>query len=63
MALLAPQPCAEALASAWKTLVVVVRPRKAARSKATETLEASNILGSHGPRRGPELKKNTHLFC
>ena len=46
MALLAPQPCAEALASAWKTLVVVVRPRKAARSKATETLEASNILGS-----------------
>ena len=19
--------------------------------------------GPHGPRRGPELKKNTHLFC
>ena len=46
MALLAPQPCAEALVRAWEALVVVVRPRKAARSKATETLEASNILDS-----------------
>ena len=26
MALLAPQPCAEALVSAWEALVVVVRP-------------------------------------
>ena len=37
---------AEALVRAWEALVVVVRPWEAARSKATETLEASNILDS-----------------